>query len=165
MKKRLIIMIITGMIFGAAIGQESNPFFSEWNTPFQVPPFDKIKLEHYLPAFMEGMKKQMEEISALVSNPASPTFENTIVAYDKSGNLMEKVGLVFGNQFASQPQKLQTCGDTFANHLHGSASVGLLLVGQSQPSKNTVSHFGHVAVIVFGLYQKRAKFARWGNAE
>jgi len=95
MKKMLIIIFISVMIFGTAIGQVINPFFTEWNTPFQVPPFDQIKLDHYLPAFMEGMKQQSEEINALLSNPTPPTFENTILAYDKSGDLLERVGLVF----------------------------------------------------------------------
>jgi len=95
MKKRLIVMILTGMILGSVMGQESNPFFTEWTTPYQVPPFEKIKMEHYLPAFVEGMKQQMKEIQALVSNPEPATFENTILAYDKSGELLEKVGQVF----------------------------------------------------------------------
>ncbi len=95
MKKILSIMIISAMSLGTVMGQEPNPFFTEWNTPFQTPPFNQIKNEHYLPAFMEGMKQQIEEINALVSNPAPPTFENTILAYDTSGDLLEKTGLVF----------------------------------------------------------------------
>ena len=95
MKKRVVMMIISGLILGTVIGQESNPFFTKWNTPYQVPPFDQIKLEHYMPAFMEGMKQQIEEINVLVSNPEPPTFENTILAYDKSGDFLEKAELVF----------------------------------------------------------------------
>lgn len=88
-------MILSGMILGSVAGQETNPFFMQWNTPFQVPPFDQIKLDNYMPAFTEGMKQQMDEIHTLVSNPNPPTFENTILAYDRSGELLEKVGLVF----------------------------------------------------------------------
>lgn len=74
-----------------------NPFFSEYNTPFQVPPFDKIKNEHYIPAFQEGMKQQNEAIEKIISNQEEPTFENTIVALENSGELLDKVASVFYN--------------------------------------------------------------------
>lgn len=76
---------------------ESNPFFSDYGTPFETPAFDKIKTEHYIPAFEEGMKQQKAEIDAIVKNRAVPDFENTILAYDKSGELLDKVGGVFFN--------------------------------------------------------------------
>ncbi len=72
-----------------------NPFFSEFATPFKVPPFDKIKNEHYLPAFEEGMKRQKKEIAGIVDNPAAPTFENTIEALERSGALLTRVSNVF----------------------------------------------------------------------
>lgn len=72
-----------------------NPFFSEFNTPFDVPPFDKIKNEHYLPAYKEGMKQEQKEIADIVDNPAAPSFENTIAALDKSGALLAKVDTIF----------------------------------------------------------------------
>ena len=74
-----------------------NPFFSENQTPFGVPAFDKIKPEHYLPAFKEGIKQQQEEITGIVSNTATPTFENTILAMENSGKLIDKVSGVFFN--------------------------------------------------------------------
>src|SRR5690554_4907681 len=73
----------------------NNPFFKEWNTPYGVPPFDEIKEEHYVPAIQEGIKKHEEEVKAIVENQEAPTFENTIVAYDKSGELLSKVTGVF----------------------------------------------------------------------
>lgn len=76
-------------------GKPDNPFFTEYQTPFQVPPFDKIKLEHYLPAFKEGIKQHQAEIDAIVNNPDTPDFENTILAYDKAGKLLSKVSRVF----------------------------------------------------------------------
>ncbi len=76
---------------------EENPFLVEWTTPFGVPPFDKIKTEHYLPAFEEGMKQQAEEIAAIVNNPEAPTFANTIEALEYSGALLRKVSSVFFN--------------------------------------------------------------------
>lgn len=72
-----------------------NPFLSDFDTPFQVPPFDKIKNEHYLPAFKEGMKQHKKEIAAVVDNSSPPTFENTIEALERSGALLTKVDSVF----------------------------------------------------------------------
>jgi peptidyl-dipeptidase Dcp len=74
-----------------------NPFFSEYTTPFGVPPFDLIQTEHYLPAVVKGIAEQQAEIDVIVNNPAAPSFENTILAYDKSGKLLDKVSSVFGS--------------------------------------------------------------------
>lgn len=71
---------------------------SEFTTPYGVPPFDQIRLEHYMPAFLKGMEEQRKEIEAIVNNPAPADFENTIVAFDQSGVLLRRVGGVFGNQ-------------------------------------------------------------------
>lgn len=73
----------------------TNPFLSEYATPFGVPPFDLIKLEHYKPAFIKGMEEQMAEIDAVVNQRSMPDFENTIVALDQSGRLLSKVSSVF----------------------------------------------------------------------
>lgn len=75
---------------------EANPFFAEFDTPFQVPPFDKIKPEHYVPAFEKGMAEQKAAIEAITSNPAPPDYENTIVALDRSDKLLSSVNRVFG---------------------------------------------------------------------
>lgn len=72
-----------------------NPFLSEYTTPFQVPPFDQIKMEHYKPAFLKGMEEQQKEIDAIVSNPEQPNFQNTIAALDQSGALLRRVSTVF----------------------------------------------------------------------
>jgi len=73
-----------------------NPFFADFGTPFQVPPFDKIKPEHYLPAFEKGMAEQKAAIEAIVSDPAAPSYDNTIVALDRSDKLLSSVNRVFG---------------------------------------------------------------------
>ena len=80
-----------------AAAAEENPFFTAWNTPFQTPPFDKIKVEHYRPAFQAGMAQQKEEVEAIVNNPQPPTFANTVEAYEKSGGLLTKVSNIFFN--------------------------------------------------------------------
>ena len=74
-----------------------NPFFCEYNTPFQVPPFDKIKATHFDTAFKEGMRLQKEEVERIVHNTEEPDFTNTIEALDKSGELLLKVSSVFFN--------------------------------------------------------------------
>lgn len=72
-----------------------NPFYSEYNTPHQTVPFDKIKLEHYEPAIIEGIKQHTAEVETIINNPEAPTFENTIVALDYAGNLLDRVVTVF----------------------------------------------------------------------
>jgi peptidyl-dipeptidase Dcp len=74
-----------------------NPFYKEYTTPLGVPPFDIIDSTHYLPAFLEGMKQQKTEIDNLVNNAEKPTFDNTILAFDRSGKLLSKVSKVFYN--------------------------------------------------------------------
>lgn len=72
-----------------------NPFFAEWDTPYGVPPFDKIEEGHYLPAFERGMSLQDAEIDAIVTNNSEPTFENVTLAFDNSGKMLSQVGMVF----------------------------------------------------------------------
>lgn len=76
---------------------QSNPFFEEWDTPFQTPPFSKIKNEHFLPAFEEGIKQQRLELEAILNNTEQPSFNNTIGALERSGKLLSKVSRVFFN--------------------------------------------------------------------
>lgn len=78
-----------------------NPFFEVYNTPHQTIPFDKIKSEHYMPAFEEAMKQHDKEIQAIVTNTQAPSFENTIVALDNSGALLTRVSSAFFNVFGA----------------------------------------------------------------
>lgn len=75
-----------------------NPFLSEYTTPFGVPPFDLITIEHYKPAFIQGMEEQKKEIDVIVNQRSMPDFENTIVALDQSGPLLRNVSSVFYGQ-------------------------------------------------------------------
>ena len=77
--------------------QQDNPFFKQWKTPYETPPFDEIKVEHYMPAYMEGMKQQTTAIDAIVNSTDKPTFENTIEALEKSGKFYSKVDYVFSS--------------------------------------------------------------------
>lgn len=76
---------------------ETNPLLEQPNTPYGVPAFDQVKNEHYMPAFQEAIRQNKAEIEAIVTNEAEPTFENTIVALDRAGGLLERVSGVFFN--------------------------------------------------------------------
>ncbi len=74
-----------------------NPLLQESSLDLHYPPFDKIKDEHYAPAFEQGMAEQLKEIEPIASNTEPPTFENTIVALEKTGDLLGRVGRIFSN--------------------------------------------------------------------
>lgn len=99
MKKLFITIFLTTFYLTNMLAQtiSNNPFFEEWNTPFQTPPFSKIKNEHFLPALEEGIKQQRAELEQIINNSESPTFQNTIAALEKSGKLLTKVTRVFFN--------------------------------------------------------------------
>lgn len=100
MKKFFILLIITLISISFGFKNEvknDNPFFTAWNTPFQVPPFEKIKAEHYMPAYLKGFEEQKKEIKAIINNPKEPTFENTIRELEYSGDLLNRVSRVFGS--------------------------------------------------------------------
>ena len=78
-----------------------NPLLSEWNTPHQTPPFSKIELKHYEPAFIKAIEEGKNEVDAIVNNSDAPTFDNTIVALDNAGELLSKVAGVFYNLTSS----------------------------------------------------------------
>ena len=85
------------MMYSCATKTDSNPFLSEFQTPNGVPPFDKIKLEHYEPAFRKGMEEQNANIQAIIDNTETPSFENVIAALDNSSPILDRVGGVFHN--------------------------------------------------------------------
>ena len=114
MKSRQLLVVSLGLSLGActicplpasaaqapAVAQststmETNPFFSPSSLPFQAPPFDKIEDEHYRPALEEGMKRQIAEVEAIANSSEAPTFENTILAMERSGELLTRAGSVF----------------------------------------------------------------------
>ena len=74
-----------------------NPFLTEWDTPYGIPPFDEIQVDDYIPAIKEGIAQQQKEIDAITSNPEAPTFENTIAPYEESGEILAKVAGVLYN--------------------------------------------------------------------
>ena len=96
MKKKLLTLATCACMTTAAFAnQDGNPFMTEYSTQFNIPPFDQIKTEHYLPALKAGIEEQNKEIEAIINNPEAPTFENTILALDNSGQTLNKVAYVF----------------------------------------------------------------------
>ena len=81
----------------AASCSRNNPFLEEWNTPYGIPPFDEIQLSDYIPAVTAGIEQQKQELDAILTNPDAPTFENTVAAYEYSGEILTKVSLVLFN--------------------------------------------------------------------
>lgn len=102
MKKFLFISLAVMTLFacnnantGKKTGEPGTIFYTEYDTQFGMPPFDRISFEDYKPAFLKGMEEQTAEIEAIANNPEAPTFENTVVALDNSGQLLNRVSNVF----------------------------------------------------------------------
>jgi peptidyl-dipeptidase Dcp len=105
MRKIFKLLLISGLLMITLAGcknqpavDRNNPFFSEYNTPFSVPPFEKIMAKHYMPAFEKGMNEGRVDIEKIVNNKSEPTFINTIEEYDKAGKLLRNVSEVFFSQ-------------------------------------------------------------------
>lgn len=107
--------------------QAQNPFFEKYSTPHATAPFDQIKTEHIEPAIHEGIRRQNGEIEAIVNNPESPSFANTILVLEKSGKLFNQVNEVFGNlQSAETNDQLQKLAHKVAPLLNEHANnIGL----------------------------------------
>lgn len=108
MKKIINLTVTLILVMNTALAQEKaseNPFFSKYGTPFEVPNFEKIKPEHYMPAYEKAMAEQNAAIEKIVNNKEKPTFQNTIEALEYSAELLEKVSSVFGNQTGANTNK------------------------------------------------------------
>ncbi|MEA4966785.1 MAG: M3 family metallopeptidase, partial [Bacteroidaceae bacterium] len=115
MKKTILLMLSAALVFGSCSKQDkdiaNNPLVKEWKTPFGTTPFEEIKPTDYLPAFKHAMKIHKEEVKAIIDNKETPNFQNTIAAFDFSGELLYKVTGVFFNMTAAntneEMQKLE----------------------------------------------------------
>jgi peptidyl-dipeptidase Dcp len=106
----LITLAFTTSSFHTAVAQTrdmNNPFFSEYKTPFQVPPFNEIKLEHFKPAMEAGISEQLSEVKAITDNKETPDFENTILALDNSGELLSKTRIFYSLNSANTNDQMQ----------------------------------------------------------
>jgi len=88
-------MVLPIAVHAASAATRTNPFLEPYNTPYNIPPFEKIQYGDYLPAMEQGIKEYKREIDAIVNNPAKPDFNNTILAMEKSGELLNRVMTVF----------------------------------------------------------------------
>ena len=98
MRKTIITTCAAAIVCGSAMAKGGNPFLSKYTTPYGIPPFEQIKVEHYKPAFVKGIEEHKKEIDAIVNNKKTATFENTIAALDRCGELLNKVASVFYGQ-------------------------------------------------------------------
>ena len=133
-------LLLTGMSMSA-----ENPFLSAYNTPFNIPPFDKITEADYLPAFKEGIARHNKEIEAIINNRALPDFDNTIVALDNAGQLLENVSYAFSGVYEtiSTPTLQQIGGE-----------VQPMLAAHSDEIKMNARLFDRIKQV----YDNRAKF-------
>jgi len=100
MKKTLLILTIGLLFMGCNSTKTDNPFFEKYTNKYGAPPFDKIKNEHYMPAFKEGIKQHQGEIDSIANSTEAPTFVNTIDKLEYSGELLKKVSSVFFNLYS-----------------------------------------------------------------
>jgi len=115
MKKTVFILCGIFLLFMSCSKKIDNPFFSEYGTPFETPAFDKIKNEHYLPAFKAGIEQDSIEVAAVAENPEAPDFANTVEAMEGTGELASRVSNVFYNMLGSNTNdSLQNIANTVA---------------------------------------------------
>jgi len=112
MKRILLTLTLGILLMGCA--KNDNPFFETYKNKYGAPPFDKIKNEHYMPAFKEGIKQHQAEINAIADSKDAPTFDNTIAAMDFSGELLKKVSAVFFNLYSNNTNEAM---DKIANEI------------------------------------------------
>ncbi|HQR71783.1 MAG TPA: M3 family metallopeptidase, partial [Burkholderiaceae bacterium] len=97
---------------------EENPLLTEWKTSYSLPPFDAVRPEQFAPAFEVALKRHHEEIQAIATQESSPTFDNTIAAFDASGRLLARIGHLFHNLCSSETSAaLQTVERAMAPRL------------------------------------------------
>lgn len=97
MKKIILGMTAVLSLMACSDGSRQNPFLTEWDTPYGIPPFADIQVEDYIPAIEAGIEQQNKEIDVIVNNPESPTFENTVLPLELSGEILSKVSGVLFN--------------------------------------------------------------------
>jgi peptidyl-dipeptidase Dcp len=108
----LVAITVAVSASSATAGKSDNPLLEPSTLPYQMPPFDRIKVSDYVPAFTEAMREQAREVAAIAQNPQPPTFDNTIVALDLSGQALQRVGFTFdelnSNNTNDEMQKIDT---------------------------------------------------------
>lgn len=128
MFKRLTLMTaMTVAVIGGMAAERNNPFLEPYNTPYNIPPFDRITTADYMPALEEGLKIYRGEIDAIAAQKATPTFDNTILAMEKSGELATRVmGVLMSLSEADSNPELQKVADE-AMLLYGSTLDNVMM--------------------------------------
>ena len=90
-------MVLSSLLAGCGAPSGENPLLTEYDTPFGTPPFDRIRPEHYLPAFEAAIAEARAETDSIRNNPAAPTFENTVEALERKGEWLSNVSSIFFN--------------------------------------------------------------------
>lgn len=125
MKKTIMTVIAAGgLILSSCSDKQAttdNPLLQKWDTPFETAPFEKIKVEHYLPAFKAAIEEHEKEVRQIIDNKEKPTFDNTIAALDYSGRTLARISGVFFNMMAANTSKQlqevnQEVGPMLATH-------------------------------------------------
>ena len=126
MKRRWLVLLALALAVTPAGSPASvpapadNPLLQEWKTPFQLPPFDRIKPQHFLPAFRAAIAKHDAEIASIAQQKAAPTFANTILRLDAAGELLSRVNSVFSNLTSAETNdSLQAAARVVAPMLSG----------------------------------------------
>jgi len=91
------ILFLTSIFMSAISCNNTNPFLTEWDTPYGIPDFQQIQEKHYIPAIQAGIEQQQAEIDAIIADQDAPTFENVVEAYERSGAILDRVTLVLFN--------------------------------------------------------------------
>ncbi len=112
MKKLTLLLIVTSTVIFSCTDQggktsAENPFLAEFDTPFQVPPFDIIDTTHYIPAFKAGITQEKAEIDAIINNQEEPNFKNTIIPFDQSGEILRRARVFYSLNSANTNPTLQ----------------------------------------------------------
>jgi peptidyl-dipeptidase Dcp len=106
--KKIILCMTAAMSLFACTGRQ-NPFLTEWKTPYGIPPFEKIQTDDYIPAIQAGIEQQNKEIEAITANTEEPTFENTVLPLDQSGEILNKViGVLYNVHETDRTDKLDS---------------------------------------------------------
>ena len=121
MKKVTILMSALTMVLGGCAQSDSlenNPLLQEWNTPYQTPPFSQIETKHYEPAIDFAIEQQRAEVDAIINNAEEPTFENTIVAMEQAGALLNRItGLFFVLNNSDTSEEMQAIANNITPKL------------------------------------------------
>src|SRR5579862_1913992 len=108
----LLAITLAMPLLGAVPTTSNNPLLEPSGLPYQMPPFNRIRVTDYVPAFEEAMRAQLREVAEIAHNPKPPSFENTIVSLDRSGQALQRVGFIFdelnSNSTSDEMQKIDT---------------------------------------------------------